>query len=359
VGTRLDLAELMVRTGRPAQAEPLLKKLVEERPTDAAALEGLYRASASAKDYATAREAADALVAAQPKSPVGYYLRGMLSETEGHVATALSEYDQALALQPDGTAPLQASTRLLIANKRLPEALKRLDAFAQRSPKSPAPLAFKGEALLAEHRYTEADAALVQAIERSPEWWVPYRARSVVAVAKGDVDGAISILEAAIPKTKDPNELRAELAQIEQSHGKVDDAIHNYEEILKGSPANLAVANNLAMLLVSTHPDAPGLARAAALVAPLAGSGNPLYLDTYGWVKLKQGDAAAALAAVEKAHAAVPASAEVTYHLGMAQLAAGERAKGAGTLKQLLAGGAAFPGRDDARAALQKAGAGS
>jgi predicted Zn-dependent protease len=110
------------------------------------------------------------------------------------------------------------------------------------------------------------------------------------------------------------------------------------------------------MLLANHRGDAASLARAGELVKPFAGSPNANFLDTYGWVALKHGDASAALAALERAQAAAPASPELRYHLALAQLAAGQRNKATDNLRQALASPQAFPGRDDAKSVLDKLG---
>jgi tetratricopeptide (TPR) repeat protein len=207
--------------------------------------------------------------------------------------------------------------------------------------------------LLSERRLPEADAALQAAIERSPEWWVPYRTRAKVLVARGDLPGAKALLVEALGKVKEPNLIRLEQAQLLSATGDHDGAITIYESMLKATPGELTVANNLAYALATYRSDAASLARAGQVAAPLAASSNARYLDTYGWVKLKQGDAPAAIAVLEKAIATLPLP-EFKYHLALAALASGQRDRAKTLLGEALDKSAPFPGRDDAEAQLAK-----
>jgi len=349
---RLDLAGLLIEQGKPEQAKPMLVELAKKRPADLAVQQALFRASAAAKDYVTARGAADAILAAQPQGALGHFFLGLIAEAEGRPELALKEYDLAVAAQPDGVEPIEALTRFLVTSKRAAEAYKRLDLAAARAPRSAVALNLKSELLASERRYPEAQAVAREAIGRAPKWWRPYRTLAFVALAQGDKPGAIAILTDALGKVGEPNLVRGELAEVYAAAGDRARAIAIYEEMQTADPNNLAAANNLAMLLVGPGGDQAQLRRAAAVVAPLADSANPNYLDTYGWVKLKQGDAQAALRALEKASAAQPNSQELRYHLGMAQLAAGQKDNAATSLRLAVGDGARYAGLDDARSTL-------
>ena len=107
-----------------------------------------------------------------------------------------------------------------------------------------------------------------------------------------------------LERVDDARPIHAELAELYQNSARTGDAIKKYELLLAANPGDAVAANNLAMLLVAGHPDAAKLRRAADLARPFAASANPQFLDTFGWVTLKQGDAQSALAALEKASAA-------------------------------------------------------
>ena len=79
-GLRLDLAQLLAQLGKPEQAKPIVAEVAKDEPTNALALQTLFRVSAASNDYVTAKSAADGIVATQPKLPVGYMYQGMIAE---------------------------------------------------------------------------------------------------------------------------------------------------------------------------------------------------------------------------------------------------------------------------------------
>jgi tetratricopeptide (TPR) repeat protein len=358
-GVARDLVAFLLENGKAEQAKAIAQQITKAHPDDVDAQQLAYRAAAAGHDYVAARAAAEAIVASSPKLPSGYFFLGMLDEEQGRPDDALREYDRALAVEPAAVEPLQAMTRLLVSKKREADAVKRLDELAARAPQSGLALGAKAEVLLEAKRYADAEAAAHAAIERVPKWSGPYRTLARVALAKGDRSGALAILQDALPKVGDPIPVRLQLVDLYQAAAGWDQAIGEYEEVLKAVPGNVAAANNLAMLLVDHHADAAGLARAGELVKGFADSRNASLLDTYGWVRFRQGDAKAAVAALEKATGLLPAAPELRYHLGMAQAAAGLKAQATDNLKQAVSSGRKFSDFDAARAELGKIGSGS
>ena len=114
-GLRLDFAQLLVQSGKSAQAKTILVDLVKDQPNNVQALDVLFRLSADAKDYETAKSAADSIVATQPKAALGYLFEGMLAEEEKRNEKALRLYGQAADLQPETIEPLQAQIRHALA----------------------------------------------------------------------------------------------------------------------------------------------------------------------------------------------------------------------------------------------------
>jgi Flp pilus assembly protein TadD len=69
---------------------------------------------------------------------------------------------------------------------------------------------------------------------------------------------------------------------------------------------------------------------------------------------LRQGKYGEATAILERAVALAPRDPQMRFHLGMAQLGAGQRDLARSSLEAALALGAAFDGADEARATLAK-----
>ena len=352
-GVRLDLAQLLAQLGKPDQAKPIAADLVKEQPNNIPALDTLFRVSAASKDYDTARAAAEAIVALQPKSPVGYFYEGLLAEESKRNDEALRLYGEAVDLQPEASEPLQAEIRLLIALKRSPEAMKRLDELIAKAPKAAIASNLKGDMLLAQGNSSGAQAAFKEAIARAPRWWQPYRGLAEAEFAAKDPDAGLATLRGA-PSVDQPDQLGLEIALYLERTGKTDEAITQYEDVMRRSPRSEVAANNLAMLLVTYKKDAASVGRAKTLTARFADSTNPSYLDTYGWVLFKNGEAAASVSILERVVSKVPNAPVVLYHLGMAQSQNGSSAQARDNLSRAVNSGTKFSGLDEAKATLDK-----
>jgi tetratricopeptide (TPR) repeat protein len=351
---RLDLAQLLIQLGRPAQAKPVIDELVRQEPNNMNALDAQFRVAAATDDTAAAKAAADAMVGLQPKAEIGYVYQGMVSETEKRLDDAVHHYSTALEMQPDASDALKGLTRALVGLKRTTEALKRLDEVSARFPKLPFAPNIKGELMLETHQAPDAEAAFRTAIEREPKWRTSYQNLALAQVQENDLSGAVATLQAAILQADNPESLRLELGSVFERMGKSEDAIQAYDAALRKDPHADIAANNLAMLLITYKKDQPSLDRAKELAQRFAKSTNASYLDTYGWVLYKRGESAAAVAALQSVVLKTPDSPASLYHLGMAQASAGLSDAARQSLARSLKSGKSFPGMDEAKATLDK-----
>jgi tetratricopeptide (TPR) repeat protein len=352
VEARRDLAELLLQIGRADQAATYAKQLVVDQPDLYSNKELLLRTSLAAKDLPSAQAASDAIVEADPKDARGHFYVGKVAEAEGRLEDALRAYQRSLEIRPDAAEPLQGVVRVLLQLKRPKDALVAAEQSISREAQVPLALNLKGEVLLVGQRLDEAQAAFGEAAARRATWWIPYRNLALVELARKDDAAAAAALRDGLAKGAEAEPLRLHLAEVLDTHGHVDEAIVEYEAVIKANPNALSAVNNLAMLLVNAKSDVASLKRAGELVAPLMNSSEPLYLDTYGWVKLRQRDARAALPALERAHSLAPDNPEILYHLAKAQIASNQLTAARVNLDKALRAGVKFPGISDAEAAL-------
>jgi Tfp pilus assembly protein PilF len=212
----------------------------------------------------------------------------------------------------------------------------------------------KGEVLLSTQHSADAALAFKTAIERAPKWWIGYRNLALAKLADHDNDAAVAALQAGIGKIDNPEPLEAELATVYERLGKVDDAVGVYEAALRRNPKSDVASNNLAMLLVTYRKDPASLERAKELSSRFAASSNAAFLDTYGWVLYKRGDAAAAVVALQTASEKSADSPVSLYHLGMAEALAGQSDAARNSLTRSLQSGSKFSGMEEAKTTLDK-----
>jgi Flp pilus assembly protein TadD len=145
-----------------------------------------------------------------------------------------------------------------------------------------------------------------------------------------------------------------DLATTKEGLKRFDEAIAVYERGLKLHPESRVLANNLAMLLVTHRSDQASLGRAEEVARQLDGAEDAPFLDTLGWVRYHLGAHEAAVALLRRAADKAPDSAEIRYHLGMAQLKAGDRSGARASLESALAANPRFDGAEAARTALRE-----
>jgi tetratricopeptide (TPR) repeat protein len=352
---RLDLARLLADVGKPEQAQTILLDLVKRTPDNLDVLDLEFRVGSKAEDYSAAKAAADAIVALRPKLALGYFYQGMIAEARDRGDEALRLYHTAGEIQPDAAEPLAAEVRLLVAQKRTPDALKRLDAAAALNPKNAVAANLKGSLLMSEGHNAAAQEAFKQAIARAPTWWPPYSGlANAQLAAKQDPNIAVATLRSAKTAVDRKDAAGGQLADLLERLGRPDEAIAEYEELVRSHPEVELAANNLAMLLVTHRRDQASLDRAKELVQRFAESRNAAFLDTYGWVLYKYGDPGASVPALLRVVAKLPDQSFARYHLGMALALAGKNAEARENLSRAVNSGQPFAGLDEAKATLDK-----
>jgi len=353
-GARLDLANLLVQLGKPAQAKPVVDELVKLDPGNLQALDLQFHADLATNDNTDAKTAADAILALQPKEPVGSFYEGIVAEAQKRPEDAIRFYSAALALHPDAPEPLERLCRVLASMNRSAEAMKRLDDVEAHYPQLPFASNLKGQLLAESHHTADAKAAFGTSIQRAPKWPTGYQNLVLLQMEDKDLPGATATLQQAIKQVDHPDAFRIELASLFERLGKPDEAIQVYDSALQVDPHSDVAANNLAMLLITYKKDQPSLNRAKELTQRFANSSNGSFLDTYGWVLYKVGDAEAAVPPLQSAVSKSPNSPASLYHLGMAQASAGLADAARDSLSRSLKLGKNFLGKDEAQATLDR-----
>jgi tetratricopeptide (TPR) repeat protein len=349
----VDLGELLSQTHRADEAITLLESAVRSVPGAAGtpARTALVQAYLAKPDLPAARTAAEDLKTLRPDLSIGSYLAGQVAQRQQRPADAQREFERALQLQPSATDVLTALADLEFARGQHPQAIALVRDALEREPRNAVTQNLLGELYMKDATYPAAVRALEEAMRLAPTWWPPYRNLALVKLAIKDTAGGVAAYEAGVQATQEPA-LVIDLAAIYVHQGRIDDAIHQYEVLHERRPQMELAANNLAMLLVTYRTDQVSLDRARDLTVRFANSDVGALLDTHGWVMFKRGDVTQALPALERASVEAPNSKVILYHLGMAQLKAGQANKARASLEAALAGGGSFTGTDQARLAL-------
>ncbi len=137
---------------------------------------------------------------------------------------------------------------------------------------------------------------------------------------------AAEVFRRAAQVEKDDLELLLEQAMSLERAGQLTEAFALYLKAWRSSQSQVA-ANNAAYLVTQLFPkDAPRLREALGwMEATVKGAPPAAFFDTKGWIEFLLGQKQEALADLRRAVRGLPDSAEVHYHLGMAEAEVGDR----------------------------------
>jgi len=348
---RLQLAEVLAGENKLDQAAPLLAALVKEVPTSLAAEQALVRVRMAQRDYSDAESAAEDIEKGYPKLALGYYFAGLADAAAGKADEAAQAYEAALAREPNAAEPLLALVRLDLGREQSARAMTRVEAVIAKYPDDGLAWTLKGQILAKGGQFAQAIAANQHAIHVTPDWAPGYHDLALTQFAAKQTNAAIKTLQAGIRQTQD-SMLIQDLSALYMQLGRPQDAITLYQGLLAAHPKSDFLINNLAMLLANNRHDAASLALARKLAGELAGSSDPAAIDTRGWIAYQNGDYHGAESLLQDAVSRSPNSAEMRYHLAMAELRSGEPDVARQNLQEALASNEPFIGADQARSEL-------
>jgi len=348
---RVELGQMLMRMRKSAQAIEVLQEAVRRAPTDTSVRADLVRAYLDSHDFNSARSAAADLKLTDPKSPVGFYLSGIACLAMNQADQGRQELEKALAIEPKSFDVLSALARLDMVSGQGPQAITLVKRASDQDPTNAALLNLLGEINAGQKNFPAATDALSRAVQALPNWWVPHRNLALVRLAQKDAPGAIAEYQAAVKVAPTELQVLDDLARVYESEKRVDDAIGVYDTAYRVSPQP-QVARSLAALLINYKTDRASLDRARDLTAPFSSSTDGALLDVNGWVHFKRGEFAEAVPVLSRAAERSPASKEIRYHLGMAELRAGQTERARTDLEAAVDGSAKFVGADEARTAL-------
>ncbi len=351
---RSELAETLLRTGKPELAIDQIQEILMIAPDNAAALETLFKLQSAKQDWKAALGTAERIKEAFPESGEGHHLSGLVHQMNKDFTSSIDEYTKALEKSPNAVQPLAQLVRGYMSEDKADEALARVNKVLATNPENHIAQNMKGEILLAQKKIPEARKVFLAAIKMKPDFRTPYvRLASTYAMEK-NTDEMIRVYEAGMKALPDDPVFITGLAGIYEQTGKVDQAIGFYEQIIAREPENIIVANNLAMLYVDNTDSSESLKKAQELTKVLVNSKNPAFLDTIGWVSYKAGDYTKAISLLEDAVAKAPKEPALQYHLGMAYFKQGKLLKIAKDHLELAVNNSReFKGKDQAEATLK------
>jgi cellulose synthase operon protein C len=350
----LNYVGLLQRRGDNALAEDVLNELVRRHPTDISILSSLAQARLARQDWAAARETAEAIGRLGGQRAVADQILAAVLDGQKRYADSIALLENAAAASPGAPQLMFSLVRSYVLAGQAAKAESYVDYLLGKDPANAEALVLKG-LLRATGKTDDAIKSFKAAIEAQPKDAIGYRALAEFYADRKQYDEALSILRAGLLVQPASMPLRLAEAGILELKGNFEDAIAQYEALLREQPGALVVANNLASLLSEHRGDKASLERALSLAKSLAKSQVPQFKDTLGWISHLHGDTPTAISLLEEAVTDLPKDPTVRYHLAMTYISAGQSEKAKAELRKaselLPPGGGALA--DKIRAALR------
>ena len=351
----LQLANLRAQNGDMDGALMVLERLLAQAPENTAAQIAMARIRLGQQDIDALNRTAQRVLGSRPEHGLGYYLKGIVLQRQGKLDASVEQFETALEKAPGAPEPLVALARSHLALDQPDKAEQYLRQLLADDPSNIMAINLLGEIYFASKRFAEAREQYAEAILVRPSSPLAYVRMAALQVREGNSAAALKTLQSGVDATERNGFLLLQLGMWLQEANRYDEAAVLYEEVLQRNPQADAAVNNLAMLLVDHRANQPeSLSRALELVQRFEGSEQPAYLDTLGWVQFKNGRLEQAVRNLEAAMEKIGQSPEFQYHLGMAYLEHGRMDEAKKQLSGALEADQPFPGKDDARRALEK-----
>ncbi len=346
-----ELVTLMVQDNEVDEAEAVLEQLARSDSDNSAAEILKIELLLQRKDWPAAEAAARRLAAGTDPNGVGAFQLGQVLEAREQYAEAARTYAEALEKSTNNLRMMQGLARTMNAQGKQVETIAFLRRRAADFPDNTGIRLMLGGALADRGETAEALRIFESVIDDQPDQSPPYVA--VASLFPDDADKRIDAYRRGLAALPGNLPIASLLVDEYQRLDRVDDLIALYEELLAASPDNQEMMNNLAALLADRRfADPDSLQKAVRMAERLVDTDDPLIMDTVGWVYYRSGDGERAVTFLERSAAAVDLPV-VRYHLGMAYIAAGDRAAARAALESATGSNvAAYDGIEAARAAL-------
>ena len=248
-----------------------------------------------------------ALADTLPNNPIGYFKLAALEETKKNAPKALEFYKKGLSFDQDIMVPGQRFAQILSLSEGVESAERTLLTLRDNSKNHRAEYnTIIGSTILTFSRgrptaIASARKYLSEAITEQPDLLPAYFSLAQMDAIEGKLADSEQNYRKILERQPQHVPSRMLLAMSLEMRGQKDDAMSEYRRILEVSPNFAAAANNLAWLIASTGKgsldEALDLAIKAKQKLPQVSS----VADTLGWIYFKRDTPKAALPILEEA----------------------------------------------------------
>ncbi|MDW8324657.1 MAG: PEP-CTERM system TPR-repeat protein PrsT, partial [Burkholderiales bacterium] len=319
---------------------------LSKNPEDPSFRELLGRAQLAAGQKDNALATFRKLVVDHPRHAPSRALQAQAYLALGDTQRARQSFQEALDLDRDFHDALIGLVQLEVREQRFDRARALVEDFKRRHPELPGVHGLEGDVHRAMGDHRAALAAYERAHRLMPSGALLVQVGDALTLL-GQRQEAIARLEQWLAKHPEDQLVRHKLGGYLTESGRLDKAVLHYETLIRQNPNNPMLLNNLAWLYGQLgDPRALETAQQAHRLAP----NEPLILDTYGWILLKQGRTAEALGHLRTAARQLPRHPSVQFHYAEVLARTGDKAGARSALEAALRLGLSGAERSEAEA---------
>jgi len=349
--TSLQVAKIHLTMSRADLALPLVEGVLTKQPDNLDAQLALVRVLLARNDLDRAETEAATLLAKAPTSGDAQAVVGAIAARKKNVPAARAAFTRALELDSTSLSALSGLISLDISAGKPADARARIAKSLAAAPANGALLELAGRVYMALGDAQKAEETWRKLLDVQPTSLVAYAALGQLFYAQGRLDDARREFERYAERQPTAVGAHTLVGMILQMLNRIPEAQKKYERTLEINPNAAVAANNLAWLYAEQDTNlevALELAQRAKTQMPE----SPEVDDTLGWVYYKKGLATLAIASFQQSLTRDPTNAGYLYHLGLAHLKNGDKAKGRESLEKALKTKGDFKDASDARKIL-------
>ncbi len=349
---RLGLARLHINNGQPADAVPLMLKVVQEQPTNGEARLLLLHGLIAVGDVPQATQQLNLLLKANPESATVQTAAGMLATLKKDSAAARQAYSRALSADPKSYQALAGLLTAEMQGNQFGNAKALIAKQLSQMPNDPNVLLMAAQTYNALGDAFEMEKALKKTVEVDPQSLQAYAMLGRMYYQQGRLDLARRELETYVNRAPESVPANTMLGTILQLQGKDGDAKQRYSKALQSDPRAAVAANNLAWIDANSNANldvALQLAQTAKSRLP-----NRHEVDnTLGWIYYKKGLSSLAIESLSASAQRQPDNPTYNYHLALAHHQSGNNAEARKYLEKALKAKPDFEGAAEAKKLLE------
>jgi tetratricopeptide (TPR) repeat protein len=329
------LARLSLQERNSADAQIYAQELVQQSPADAEDRQLLAEALGRQGKLQPAEEQLLTAKRIAPNAGGPDLMLAELYAAEKKYGEAQKEFEAALQLEPHNITALAQMSDFLTSRNQEAEAFAAVQKYVASNPNDAKGHVILGSLDLQAKKYPDAQVEFQHAIQLDSRDVQPYIELGKVLEEQGQMDAAIAQYQKGLDIQPKYPALDTYIGNLYLAKDDLEMARKYYAQALSDDP-NFAVAiANTAWIDAQEGKDldvALSMAQKAKSMQPDV----PSITDTLGWVLYKRDDYPAAVNMLEDCVHKVPSSGEFRYHLGMAFLGEGQKAKAKENLKSAL-----------------------